>query len=213
MFDYDKYREWLKNQGTFKHTDDVELIVNSLSNFDETTNKLLNLTPVQGSRLLKRIFKTHLADKPRTSQVNLWLLKQYGFYRCYKCREVLELEHFENISKNPCKFCQSERDRTEYMRNYDALRDPHRREEVKQRTPVWANLDAINEVYKQCREVSRLTGIAHHVDHVIPLRGKNVCGLHVHNNLQIITAKENLKKSNKTGLTPAPSSVFYHTKD
>lgn len=66
-----------------------------------------------------------------------------------------------------------------------------------QATPGWANKEAIKSIYKQREEISKSTGIVHHVDHIIPLRGKYVSGLHVENNLQIIPAKENLSKNNK----------------
>lgn len=61
----------------------------------------------------------------------------------------------------------------------------------------WANKDAIAAIYAQCRERTKLSGIPHQVDHVIPLRGKTVCGLHVESNLQIIPADTNLRKRNR----------------
>lgn len=61
-------------------------------------------------------------------------------------------------------------------------------------TPIWANLDKIKEVYKLREKISKETGILHHVDHVIPLGGKTVCGLHVEYNLQVIPARDNLSK-------------------
>lgn len=59
-------------------------------------------------------------------------------------------------------------------------------------TPKWANLDKIKEFYLNCPE-------GYQVDHIIPLKGRNVCGLHVENNLQYLTKIENLQKGNKYG--------------
>lgn len=59
------------------------------------------------------------------------------------------------------------------------------------------DFEKIKQIYLECKKISDETGIVHHVDHIVPLNGENVCGLHVPWNLQIITAEENLRKSNK----------------
>lgn len=66
-----------------------------------------------------------------------------------------------------------------------------RKKRVKQATPSWANLDAVKDFYMNCPK-------GFHVDHILPINGKNVSGLHIMENLQYLDAIENLKKSNKS---------------
>lgn len=66
-----------------------------------------------------------------------------------------------------------------------------------QATPKWADLEKIKEVYVEAQRLTELLGIEMHVDHIIPLQGELVSGLHVPSNLQILPAVENLRKSNK----------------
>lgn len=72
-----------------------------------------------------------------------------------------------------------------------------RQKHVVRATPVWADHEAILAIYKQAEQLSKTTGERHEVDHVIPLGGKLVCGLHVETNLQVITAAHNRRKGHK----------------
>ena len=67
-------------------------------------------------------------------------------------------------------------------------------------TPPWItaeDLQRIAEIYEQAKTITEQTGIEHHVDHIIPLKGKSISGLHIPENLQILTKEDNLKKSNQ----------------
>jgi hypothetical protein len=67
-----------------------------------------------------------------------------------------------------------------------------------QRVPKWdPDAHLIVAKYQLAAMLTRETGIIHHVDHIIPLQGKKVSGLHVFSNLRVIPGEENVKKSNK----------------
>jgi len=84
------------------------------------------------------------------------------------------------------------------------------REHVKQRrrmnkkaTPAWLTSEQkaeMKQMYLDAVVASRITGIRYVVDHIYPIQGEFVCGLHVPGNLQIITLKENSIKHNKMPL-------------
>lgn len=75
-----------------------------------------------------------------------------------------------------------------------------RRKKHQQATPKWLTQEdkrAIRQLYIDAMTVTRITGVPYVVDHIIPLNGDLVSGLHVPWNLQVMTREENLRKSNK----------------
>ena len=103
--------------------------------------------------------------------------------------------------------------RKEYMKAYRGVHakanpgmktanETKRRASKLNRTPSWLTKEdfaKMKDMYRIAKRRSEVEGIQYHVDHIIPLRGKNVSGLHVPNNLQILRARDNLSKGNRYG--------------
>ena len=137
--------------------------------------------------------------------------------KCNKCNELKSLNdfykdlRFPNKTRSKCKVCYNiqtkswkivnpekrkiiqNRGHRKYNKNNRAKRtalEAKRRSCKLQQTPKWADLKAIEQFYLNCPK-------GFHVDHIIPLQGKDVRGLHVLENLQYLPAKDNISKGNK----------------
>lgn len=87
-------------------------------------------------------------------------------------------------------------------RNPDKLRakDARRRSQELKAQPLWLSgkhKQEIDNIYNLARDCELVSGEKYHVDHIVPLQGKTVCGLHVPWNLQVLPASVNIVKSNK----------------
>lgn len=84
----------------------------------------------------------------------------------------------------------------DYYRARCAFYGAERYNNMKQARPKWANPFFMREIYHLAILRSRALGIPHHVDHIVPIKSKIVCGLHVENNMRVILARTNIQKSN-----------------
>ena len=164
------------------------------------------------TRTLERVIPTTLGkycdkDSTHTAPWSVSLLAQIDIRKCYKCKKYLvKSEDFYSNVGCPCRACdsfnrkntrlldpQKYRDKSkahyEANKHYYILKSSNRKSQILQAIPSWANLMEIETIYNNCPKGS-------HVDHIVPLNGTLVCGLHVENNLQYLSAEENLRKSN-----------------
>lgn len=107
----------------------------------------------------------------------------------YLERESERLRRFR--AEDPERFKQYEQ--TKYQRHYAKIVQRVRLRELalQKRTPTWANREAIDAIYAEAQRTNMT------VDHIVPLRGKTVSGLHVEHNLQLLSREENARKGNR----------------
>jgi len=77
-----------------------------------------------------------------------------------------------------------------HTKEYNRAKTAWRKASIIQRTPQWADRERITKIYEACPS-------GHHVDHIVPLHGEIVSGLHVPDNLQYLPAVENIRKGRK----------------
>lgn len=82
------------------------------------------------------------------------------------------------------------------QRNPAYMMEDRARRRSREQAPAWAKTESMRHYYVLARYLSKATGVSWHVDHVVPLRGTNVCGLHNEFNLTILPGAFNMTKSN-----------------
>lgn len=92
----------------------------------------------------------------------------------------------------------NESSKRHYAKNkvYYIVKDAKRRAQKLLATTIWGQ-EGVEGFYRKAKELEEMNpGIKYHVDHIVPLAGENVCGLHNEFNLQILTETENKRKGN-----------------
>lgn len=108
--------------------------------------------------------------------------------KCVAC--MYEEKDEEEAKRRSAEWKQRNKDRV-------AAKTAERRAKLLRATPSWADKNAMQGFYRESKRLTELTGIDHHVDHIVPLISELVCGLHCESNLQVSTKQDNLAKSNK----------------
>ena len=156
--------------------------------------------PEKGAKRQARYRERHPEKIKRLSKRLYWENKEKENKRSraygYANREKISARHYAYRKANISRCREYEKRSIELNRGRVYAHNAKRRARVLKATVKWADLNKIKQIYTECIRISKETGVEHHVDHIIPLKSKCVCGLHVENNLRIIPGSENARKNN-----------------
>ncbi len=139
------------------------------------------------SRVRVEKFKLNNPDSMKKYQ------KKYKQNNPEKCREAIIKCILKNPENKKLSSARWTRNNKEKANSYCAKRYASKTNS----TPRWANQFFIEDIYDLAHLRTKATGFKWHVDHIVPLRSKTVCGLHVEHNLQVIPASLNQSKGNR----------------
>lgn len=106
----------------------------------------------------------------------------------------------EYRANNPEKVKATNKKSKAKRRSYYSYHEMQRQTKIKQATPSWLNKSDkiwMLDIYQASRNIKETYSVVTAVDHIIPIKGKNVCGLNVPWNLRIVTQKYNSIKLNR----------------
>lgn len=168
----------------------------------EEVSKTMGVTYESFKQVTSRVLKPLFPSKVTKSNWRTYLLSLVNLKICAICRENIPIEDFGK-HESYCKDCVNTYnflykkenpsiDRNYYLQNKQDFidRKAKRRAQKLKATVSWSDPNKIREIYRNCPA-------GYHVDHIVPLQGELVCGLHVEYNLQYLTSFDNRSKGNK----------------
>jgi len=150
-----------------------------------------------GTSAYTRFSDKWFPDKPKKAKLYKYIIFMKDKMYCTQCESIKNIKEFNKgntiYKLQPlCRKCNNKNSKNWSKEN------PSKRKIIKanyraaklNRTPSWANQEKINFWYECCPK-------GYHVDHIIPLNGKYISGLHIETNLQWLTPLQNMKKGNR----------------